>query len=111
MPIRWKRADGARPGLSRAVLRYPLRRLLRPVLHRVVVGLADGDLLEAVPLNPAVLVGTPELRPDLRREAVEQVEDGRGVAAEEHPGEAEGLPAHVGEDAGGDALGRAAPLE
>ena len=82
-----------------------------PVLHRVVVGLADGDLLEAVPLNPAVLVGTPELRPDLRREAVEQVEDGRGVAAEERPGEAEGLAAHVGEDARGDALGAPSPLE
>ena len=39
-----------------------------PVLHRVVVGLADGDLLEAVPLYPAVLVGAPELRPYLRRE-------------------------------------------
>ena len=49
-----------------------------PVLHRVVVGFADGDLLEAVPLDPAVLVGAPELRPDLRREPVEQVEDGRG---------------------------------
>ena len=82
-----------------------------PVLYRVVVGLADGELLKAVPLYPAVLVGTPELRPDLRREPVEQVEDGRGVAAEERPGEAEGLAAHVGEDAGGDALGAPSTLE
>ena len=82
-----------------------------PVLHRVVVGLADGDLLEAVPLDPAPLVGAPELRPDLRREPVEQVEDGRGVAAEERAGQAEGLAAHVCKDARGDALGRASPLE
>ena len=33
-----------------------------PVLDGVVVGLADGDLLEAVALYPAVLVGPPELR-------------------------------------------------
>ena len=39
------------------------------------------------------------------------MEDGRGVAAEERPGEAEGLAAHVGEDAGGDALGAPSPLE
>ena len=82
-----------------------------PVLHRVVVGLADGDLLEAVPLYPAVLVGAPELRPDLRREPVEQVEDGRGVPAEQRAGQAEGLAAHVCKDARSDALGRAAPLE
>ena len=81
-----------------------------PVLHRVV-GLADGDLLEAVPLYPAVLVRPSELRANLRREPVEKVEDGRGVAAEERPGEAEGLAAHVGEDAGGDALGAPSPLE
>ena len=81
------------------------------VLHRVVVGLADGDLLEAVPLYPAVLVGAPELRPDLRREPVEEVEDGRGVAAEEGSGQAEGLAADVGEDARGDALGAPSPLE
>ena len=82
-----------------------------PVLHRVVVGLADGDLLEAVPLYPAVLVGAPELRPDLRREPVEKVEDGRGVAAQKGPCQAEGLAAHVCEDARGDALGASAPLE
>ena len=43
------------------------------VLHRVVVGLADGVLLEAVALYPAMLVRPLELRPDLRREAVEEV--------------------------------------
>ena len=82
-----------------------------PVLHRVVVGLADGDLLEAVPLYPAVLVRPPELRPDFRREPVEQVEDGRGVAAEERARKAERLAADVGEDARGDALGAPSPLE
>ena len=82
-----------------------------PVLDGVVVGLADGDLLEAIPLYPAVLVGAPEFRPDLRREPVEQVEDGRGVPAEEGPGQAEGLAANVGEDARGDALGASSPLE
>ena len=82
-----------------------------PVLHRVVVGLADGDLLEAVPLNPAVLVGAPELRPDFRREPIEEMEDGRRVAAEQRPGQAEGLAADVGEDARGDALGAPSPLE
>ena len=42
-----------------------------PVLHVVVVGLSDGVLLEAVALYPAVLVGAPELGPDLRAEPVE----------------------------------------
>ena len=81
-----------------------------PVLNRVVVGLADGDLLEAVPLYPAVLVGAPELRANLRREPVEDVENRVRIAAEQGAGQAEGLAANVGEDAGGDALGRAATL-
>ena len=58
-----------------------------------------------------MLVRPPELRPDLRGEPVEEVEDGRGVAAEEGPGQGEGLAANVGEDAGGDALGASSPLE
>ena len=81
-----------------------------PVLHRVVVGLADGVLLEAVPLNPAVLVGASEVRPDLRAEPVEQVKERTRIAAHQRPGQAEGLAADVGEDAGGDALGRAPAL-
>ena len=107
----WKRAEGTSPGLSRTVLRYLRRLLLRPSSRGVVVGLADGDLLEAVPLNPAVLVGAPELRANLRRKPVEQVEDGRGVAAEQGSRQAEGLAAGFGEDPGGDALGRAARLK
>ncbi len=39
------------------------------------------------------------------------IQDGRGVASQERPGQAEGLAAHVCEDARGDALGRASPLE
>ena len=80
-----------------------------PVLHRVVV-LADGDLLEAVPLYPAVLVGALELRPEVRAEPVEQVEERRAVPSHQRPAEAEGLTAGVGEDAGGDALGGTPPL-
>ena len=82
-----------------------------PVLQRPVFVLADAVLLEPVPLDPPTLIGAPELRPDLRREAVQQVEDGRGVAAEQGPRQAEGLAAGVGEDARRDALGRAAPLK
>ena len=82
-----------------------------PVLQGVVVVLADADLLEAVPLDPPSLVRPPELRANLRAEPVEEVEDGRGVAAEEGPGQAEGLAAGVGEDSRGDALGRASGLE
>ena len=52
-----------------------------PVLQGVVVGLADGDLLEAVPLYPAVLVGAPEVRPYLRREPVEEVEQRARIPA------------------------------
>ena len=81
-----------------------------PVLHRVVVGLADGVLLEAVPLNPAVLVGAPEVRPDLRAEPVEQVKERARIAAHQSPRQAEGLAAGVGEDSGGDALSASAPL-
>ena len=80
------------------------------VLHRVVVVLADGDLLEAVPLYPAVLVGAIELRPEVRAEPVEQVEERRAVAAHQGPRQAEGLAAGVGEDPGGDALGGTPPL-
>ena len=111
LPMMWNSAEGNEAGPLPDHLAVTAPPAVAPVLHRVVVGLADGDLLEAVPLYPAVLVGTPELRPDLRREPVEQVEDGRGVAAEERPGEAEGLAADVGEDAGCDALGAPSPLE
>ena len=58
---RW---DEARPLPHHLAELAPLA--VAPVLHRVVVGLADGDLLEAVALYPAVLVGAPELCPDLR---------------------------------------------
>ena len=74
LPMRWKEGAGhkARPLPHHlAVLAPPAEP---PVLHRVVVGLADGVLLEAVPLYPAVLVGGAEVRPDLRAEPVEQVE-------------------------------------
>ena len=81
-----------------------------PVLQGVVVILADGDLLEAVPLYPAALVGAPELRPYLRREPIQEVEQRRGIPAHHGPGEAEGLAAGLREGAGGDALGRAASL-
>ena len=80
------------------------------VLHRVVVGLADGVLLEAVALYPAVLVGAPELRPDGGREPVEQVEQRARIASGQSAGQAEGLAAGVGEDARRDALGRTSPL-
>ena len=46
----WKRADGTSPGLSRTTLRNLRLLLLLPILHRVVVGLTYGVLLEAVPL-------------------------------------------------------------
>ena len=105
--MRWNNAAGARPGLSRTTLRY-LRRLLNlPVLHRVVVGLADGVLLEAVPLNPAVLVGAPELRPELRAEPVEQVKERARIATCQSSCQGEGAAAGVGEDARCDALGGA----
>ena len=107
----WKRAEGTRPRPLPGHLAEAAPPAVAPVLHRVVVGLADGDLLEAVPLYPAVLVRAPELRPYLRGEPVEEMEDGRRVASQERPGQAEGLAAHVGEDARGDALGRASPLE
>ena len=110
-PMMWKQSAGHQarplPG-DLAVLAAPA---VAPVLHRVVVVLPDGDLLEAVPLYPAVLVRPSELRANLRREPVEQVEDGRGVAAEKGPCQAEGLAAHVCKDAGGDALGAPSPLE
>ena len=37
-----------------------------PVLHRLVVVLAEGELLEAVPIDPTMLLGARELCPDLR---------------------------------------------
>ena len=110
MPMMWKRAAGheSRPLPDHlAVLAPPAEP---PVLHRVVVGLADGVLLEAVPLYPAVLVGASEVRPDLRAESVEQVEQRARIPAHQSPAQAEGLAAGVGEDSGGDALGRATPL-
>ena len=64
----WKRAEGTSPGFSRTVLRHLRLRLYLPSSVDFVVGLSDGDLLEAVPLYPAVLVGAPELRPDFGRE-------------------------------------------
>ncbi len=81
-----------------------------PVLHRVVVRLADGVLFEAVPLYPAVLVGASEVRPDLRAEPVEQVKERARIAAHQSPRQAEGLATDIGEDSGGDALGASAPL-
>ena len=81
-----------------------------PVLHRLVVVLSDGDLLEAVPLYPAAFLGALELRPEFRAEPVEQVEERRAVPSHEGPTQAEGLAAGVGENPGGDALGRTPPL-
>ena len=106
----WNRAEGTRPRPLPDHLAELAAAAVTPVLHRVVVGLADGVLLEAVPLYPAVLVGAPELGPDLRGEPVEQVEQRRRVPAHKCSAQAEGLAANVGEDAGGDALGRAPPL-
>ena len=63
-PIMWNRAEGTSPGLSLTTLRILAPPAVAPVLHRVVVGLADGVLLEAVPLYPAVLVGASEVRPE-----------------------------------------------
>ena len=85
------RGNEARPLPHRlAVLAPPA---VAPVLHRVVVGLADGMLLEAVPLNPAVLVGAPELRPYLRRElGRDSAADGRiAPAGLRHPSHRTGL--------------------
>ena len=50
-----------------------------PALLRLVVGLPDRDLLEAVPLYPAVLVGALEVRPEFRAEPVKQVKERRAV--------------------------------
>ena len=100
---------GTRPGRSLTTLRN-LRRLLRPSSTAVVVVLADRDLLEAVPLYPPAFLGALELRPEFRAEPVEQVEERRAVPSHEGPTQAEGLAADVGEDSGGDALGRAPPL-
>ena len=85
LPMMWKRADGHQAG---PLPDHPAKLAAAaeaPVLHRVVVGLADGDLLEAVPLDPAVFVGAPEVRPELRAEPVEQVEERRAR-----------IPAHQG---------------
>ena len=102
---RW---DEARPLPGHlAVLAPPA---VAPVFHRFVVGLSDGVLLEAVPGDPAVLLGASELRPDLRREPVEQVEQSARIPAHQGPGQAQGLAAGVCEDPRGDALGRPSPL-
>ena len=50
-----------------------------PVLLRLVVVLPDRDLLEVVPLYPAVLVGALEVRPEFRAEPVEQAKERRAV--------------------------------
>ena len=55
---------------------------------------------KAVALDPAALLGVPELGADLRAETVEEVEERRGVAAHERAREAERLAAGVGEDTG-----------
>ena len=81
-----------------------------PVLDGVVIGLSDGVLLEAVAGDPAALLGAPELRPDLGGEPVEEVEERRAVASHQGSGQAEGLAADIGQNTGGDALRRAAPL-
>ncbi len=57
-----------------------------------------------------VLVGAPELRANLRREPVEQVEQRRAVASHHGPRQAEGLAAGLRKGACGDALCRAASL-
>ena len=106
----WKSAEGTSPGLSRTTLRYFFLRLLRPSSVESSSGLADAVLDEAVPVDPAAFLGAPELRPDLRAEPVEQVEERRAVAAHEGAAETEGLAAGVGEDAGGDALCGASAL-
>ena len=80
------------------------------VLHRLVVVLPDGELLEPVPLDPAALVGAPELRPDLRGEPVEEVEERRAISTQQSSRQGEGLAAGVGQHAGGDALGGTAPF-
>ena len=110
LPMMWNRAEGTSPGFSPHHLAVLAAAAVAPVLHRVVIGLADGDLLEAVPLYPAVLVGAPELRPDFGREPVEQVEERARIPAHHGPRQAEGLAADVGEDARGDALGAPSPL-
>ena len=66
LPIRWKRAEGTRPGLSLTTLRYLRRLLLRPSSMASSSGFPHGALLEAVAFYPAVLLGATELRPDLR---------------------------------------------
>ena len=110
LPMRWKRAAGASPGRSPDDLAVLPPAARAPVLERLAVVAPDGVLDEAVALDPAALFPASELLPDLRREPVEQVEERRGVAAHERAREAEGLPAGVDEDAGGDALGGAAAL-
>ena len=110
LPMMWNSAEGTRPGPLPDHLAVLAAVTVAPVLLRLVVVLPDGDLLEAVPLYPAVLVGALEVRPDLRAEPVEQVEERARIPSHEGPTQAEGLAAGVGEDSGGDALGRAAPL-
>ena len=105
LPMRWKRAAGASPGRSPDDLAVLPPAARAPVLERLAVVAPDGVLDEAVALDPAALFPASELLPDLRREPGEQVEERRGVPADERAGEAERLPAGVDEDAGGDALG------
>ena len=66
LPMMWNNALGTRPGRSLTTFRNLRRLLLRPSSTASSSWLADGDLLEAIPLYPAVLVGASELRPDLR---------------------------------------------
>ena len=106
MPIRWKRAEGARPGRSLYCLAVPLAAAVAPVLKGVaVVGVAHRLFQEAVALYPAPLLGPAELGPDVGREAVEQVEECARIASRQSAGKGEGLPAGVGQHPCGDALG------
>ena len=80
------------------------------VLVGVVVALARDALDDAVAGDPTLLVLVGELLPNGGREAPEQVEQRRGVAAHEGAGQGEDAPAGLGQSAGGQPLGRAARL-
>ena len=81
-----------------------------PVLVEAVVPVVDGVLQKAVPGDPAALFRPPELGPYLRREPVQEVEEGGRVPAKERARQGQRLPAGVGEDSRCDALGASPAL-
>ena len=81
-----------------------------PIFQGLVGRPADAVLDEAVAGDPAGLFVVPELRPQGRREPVEQVEEGAGIAAGQRASEGQGGAAGVGQNTGGNPLRGAAAL-